>query len=228
MSDSCSEKIVSSQTAPHNNLEKTVRRYMSSHFQDTIPQYAQDAFEQANRFVERSQRDVILDNGCGTGESTYHLAKLFPDQTVIGIDKSGDRLGRSHSHGKPPENLLFLHCDCIPFWQLTKSANWEIKHQYFFYPNPWPKPGHLQRRWHAHPVFPVIMSLGKVITMRTNWKIYAQEFQMALNIHGVDRISLQELTIENAMTPFERKYSQSGHQLFEVSAGMHEEKLHQG
>ena len=217
MSDSNSDLIVSSQSSPHNNLEKVVRRYMNTRYQDTIPQYAKDAFEQANQFVEQCHHGVILDNGCGTAESSFHLAKQFPNAPVIGIDKSKDRLGRSHTHGKCPDNLHLVHCDCIPFWQLAHNADWDIQQQYFFYPNPWPKPGHLQRRWHAHPIFPVMLSLGGQLMMRTNWGIYAQEFQMALKIHGINKVILRELEIDDAITPFERKYSASGHQLFEVS-----------
>ena len=216
MGDNKSELIVSSQTSPHHNLEKVVRRYMNSNYQDTIPQYAQDAFEQANQFVAQCHQAVILDNGCGTAESSFHLAKLFPNASVIGIDKSKDRLKKSHSHGRQPSNLHLVHCDCVPFWQLAHNAGWNIQRQYFFYPNPWPKPSHLQRRWHAHPIFPVMLSLGGELIMRTNWEIYAQEFQIALQLHGKKNIKMRELVIDDALTPFERKYSNSGHQLFEV------------
>ncbi|MCQ2097316.1 MAG: methyltransferase domain-containing protein [Fibrobacter sp.] len=38
---------------------------------------------------------VILDSGCGTGESTLHLARKFPGVPVIGIDKSAMRLNKA-------------------------------------------------------------------------------------------------------------------------------------
>lgn len=38
---------------------------------------------------------VILDSGCGTGESTLHLACKFPGVPVIGIDKSAMRLNKA-------------------------------------------------------------------------------------------------------------------------------------
>ena len=38
---------------------------------------------------------VILDSGCGTGESTLHIARRFPNIPVIGIDKSGERLTKA-------------------------------------------------------------------------------------------------------------------------------------
>ncbi len=218
MSDKNSSLIVSSQTGPHQNLEKIVRRHAGSEYQDTIPQYAIDAFEKSQEFVLKQNKKVVLDSGCGTGESAYHLAKSHPDLTVIGLDKSKDRLDRSHTHGVMPENLMLIQCDCIHFWRLLSNAHWEISHQYLLYPNPWPKPGHLQRRWHAHPVFPDMMSLGGCLTMRTNWEVYAKEFVLALNILGKSNVSFDEFQVENAITAFERKYTLSGHKLFEVRA----------
>lgn len=43
-----------------------------------------------------STRPVILDSGCGTGRSTRHLATLYPDHWVIGVDRSFVRLTRNN------------------------------------------------------------------------------------------------------------------------------------
>lgn len=208
--------IVSSQTSPHKNLAKLVLKYQNSEFQDSIPMHAVNAFEIANQFV--SSRKVILDSGCGTGESSYRLAEKFPQHKVVGVDKSIERLQRSHANGDLPNNLLLLQSDCVHLWRLIKQASWNIERHYLFYPNPWPKPGHLQRRWHGHPIFPTMLSLGGVLTMRTNWKVYAQEFAQALEMVSANAVAVEELTldVETALTPFERKYKQSGHQLYEV------------
>jgi len=216
MSVTKSPLIVSSQTTPHKNLAKLVLKYQISEFQDSIPKHAVNAFQIANQFV--SSNEVILDSGCGTGESSYRLADKFPEYKVVGVDKSIDRLERSHAFGDQPENLIFVQCDCVHLWRLIKDANWNIDRQYLFYPNPWPKPGHLQRRWHGHPIFPTMIALGGVLTMRTNWKVYAQEFAQALDIASVGKVDVKqlELDVETAFTPFERKYIQSEHQLYEV------------
>ncbi len=216
MSVTKSPLIVSSQTAPNKNLAKLVQKYQNSEWQDSIPKQALNAFQMANEFV--SSNKVILDSGCGTGESSYHLAEKFPEYKVIGVDKSTERLQRSHVYGDRPVNLLFVQCDCVHLWGLIKEAMWNIERHYLFYLNPRPKPGHLQRRWHGHPVFPTIIALGGVLTMRTNWKVYAQEFMQALEISCSAEVMMNELVLEidNAFTPFERKYRQSGHQLYEV------------
>ncbi len=213
-----SSLIVSSQALPHKNLAKLVHKYQNSEFRDSIPKHAYDAFYNASEFVGSNK--IILDCGCGTGESSYRLALKYPDYKVIAVDKSIDRLQRSHTHGDRPANLLFLQCDCIHLWQLIHKAEWKLARHYLFYPNPWPKPGHLQRRWHGHHVFPVMLSLGGELTLRTNWEVYAREFLQALRMNTVGKVEMNELKLKanEAFTPFERKYIQSEHALFEVVA----------
>ncbi|MFK8026856.1 MAG: tRNA (guanosine(46)-N(7))-methyltransferase TrmB [Gammaproteobacteria bacterium] len=220
MSVAKSPLIVSSQTGPHKNLHKLVQRYQNSEYQDSIPKHAVNAFQIADDFV--SSHKVILDSGCGVGESSYRLAKNFPEYKVIAIDKSIERLRRGHVHGEQPANLLFVQCDCVPLWRLMHEAKWNVSRHYLFYPNPWPKPGHLQRRWHGHPIFPSMLSLGGVLTMRTNWQVYAEEFFQALKLSQIDEVEshLLNVPIESTYTPFERKYIQSHHTLYEVIANL--------
>jgi len=214
MSECKSPQIESSQVGPHKKLAKLVLKYQQSCMQDSIPKHAYDAFEIANQFVAGDA--VVLDSGCGTAESSYRLAQQFPDIKVIGIDKSIIRLQRSHMHGKQPENLLLLQADCVHMWRLIQQAQWKIQKHCLFYPNPWPKPGHLQRRWHGHPIFPTLVALGGVLIMRTNWKIYAQEFAQALTIILDRQLAIAALSLNDAVTPFERKYLHSKHSLYEV------------
>lgn len=220
MSESKSSLVVSSQTQPHKNLAKLVVKYQQTEMQDSIPKHAHDAFEIANQFVAGDS--VILDSGCGVGESSYRLAECYPDVKVLAMDKSALRLERSHGFGHRPENLLILQADCIHFWRLIHRAKWHIKRHYLFYPNPWPKPGHLQRRWHAHPVFPTLVKLGGVLIMRTNWLVYAQEFAQALALTTNDSYKVEQLVVENAFTPFERKYLSSQHELYQIQADLTE------
>lgn len=216
MSIAKSPLIISSQTSPHKNLAKLVLKYQNSEFQDSIPKHAVNAFQIANEFAASNQ--VILDSGCGTGESSHRLAQDFSEYNVIGIDKSIDRLQRGHAFGDLPANLLFVQCDCVHLWRLMSDANWNVARHYLFYPNPWPKPGHVQRRWHGHPIFPMMIALGGELTMRTNWKVYAQEFAHALEISGAGKVEVKQLELEvcTAFTSFEGKYIQSEHQLYEV------------
>ena len=102
------------------------------------------------------------------------------------------------------------------FCRLALATGWKLQRHYLFYPNPWPKPGQLKRRWHAHPVFPVMLALGGEIEMRSNWPVYAQEFARAASLVTGLEISAQPLTVDQPVSPFEKKYLSSGHPLYTV------------
>lgn len=218
--DSNSSLIDSGQQAPHKDLRMLVQKHIKYPYQNIIPDHARASFEKVHEQISQQAQPVILDSGCGTGESSYHLAQQYPQHWVIGIDKSQHRLDRSHAHGPLPDNLILIRDNLIYFWQLALAANLPVQNNYLFYPNPWPKPGQLQRRWHGHPIFPILMKLSPNICLRTNWRIYAEEFVLALELCMNKKIQVRKLTINTAITAFERKYKNSGHDLYEVNTNV--------
>jgi hypothetical protein len=118
------------------------------------------------------QAPLILDAGCGVGWSTLRLAERYPDHFVIGVDQSSDRISR----GKP------LHCrptpfSCAPIWSISgvcSRGRCSPGPPLRALSQPWPKIGHLARRWHGHAVFPDLLALGGVFECRSNWRIYIE------------------------------------------------------
>ena len=176
------------------------------------------AFEDLHPIVEAAGRPLVLDSGCGTGESTRILARAFPDHLVIGVDKSESRLGCLAAPHCPwrEGNAVWVRADLTTFWRLAVHAGLALDRHYLLYPNPWPKPGQLQRRWHAHPVVPDVLRLGGRLEMRTNWSVYADEFAFALSRLRDRVVEPAVFEVEEPLTPFERKYRDSGHVLYSV------------
>ena len=216
-----SRRVHSSQEGIHERLEEWVRRHAESPWRAPFHRPTVAVFERvaAWRRGQGMDRPLILDTGCGTGESTRRLAERHPDHLVLGIDQSAARLRRVGADaGFTMEGTVaWVRAELTTFWRLVREADWPISHQYLLYPNPWPKPGQVQRRWHGHPVFPTIVSLGGRLELRTNWRLYADEFHRALKILGQTPGSVASFDPgEEALTPFERKYSASGHDLWQV------------
>ena len=211
-----STPVISTQVYPHRNLRRQLLRYKYANYINSIPNYAQEEFSLVNSVVQQKGKKIILDSGCGTGESAFRLATQNPQKTVVAVDKSANRLQRSHVYGETPKNLIFMRCNLVHFWQMVYRAKWNIEAHYLFYPNPWPKPGHLKRRWHAHPIFPTLIKLGGVLAMRTNWKVYAEEFALALQLHMHAPVCVNKIYVNDPFTAFERKYMQSKHDLYQV------------
>ena len=214
-----SPQVVSTQRKAHPRLHEVVRRHLREPYRRTPSEAGRQAFASvATRLVAQP---FVLDGGCGTGASTFELARRFPDSLVIGVDKSAARLAvgtRKIAERDAPPNALLLRCDLVDFWQLAAAAQLRCAHQFLLYPNPWPKPEHLLRRWHAHPVLPAILALGGEIELRSNWRTYADEFAGALRVCG-RRVTCAKLAVVlSPLTPFEAKYSASGHALWRCRA----------
>lgn len=215
----CSSRVRSKQEGVHPHLIKTVSRHLEAPWLAPIHHASREAFEQVCLLLGRDQEmPMILDSGCGTGQSTRHLARLHPESLVIGIDRSAARLDHGVRMEMPFRDgrCIWVRAELASFWRLAFGAGWRPAHHYLLYPNPWPKPSHLSRRWHGHPVFPTLLRLGGEIELRCNWHIYAEEFAAAAaEITGIAS-ELDRIRGESPVSPFERKYLASGHELYRV------------
>ena len=158
---------------------------------------------------------LVLDAGCGTGASTLALARIHPDSLVLGVDQSQARLaaGARGAGGAAPDNALLLRADVVDIWLLLAREEIRLAHHYLLYPNPWPKPAQVMRRWPAHPAFPILLQLGGVLECRSNWLVYVDEFSAALQQLSGRAPWREALVPARPLTPFERKYRDSGHAL---------------
>lgn len=213
-----SRPVQSDQSAPHPRLADLALRHAQSPFRKPPAPYSRAAFE---RFLAAwdGRMPLLLDAGCGTGESTRRLALMHPHSLVVGVDQSAARLAR----GAPqttPANALLLRADVVDFWLLLAERRIALTRHYLLYPNPWPKPAQLTRRWHAHAVFPTVLALGGVLECRSNWRVYAEEFALAVRLASGREATLETVTPQDPLTPFERKYRDSGHALYRAAVDL--------
>ena len=207
-----SRPVQSDQAAPHPKLADLALRHAQSPFRKPPAPYSRAAFE---RFVAvwDGRMPLLLDAGCGTGASTRRLALLHPQSLVVGVDQSAARLAQGERQ-ETPANALLLRADVVDFWLLLAERRIALARHYLLYPNPWPKPAQLMRRWPAHAVFPTVLALGGVLECRSNWRIYAEEFVLAVRLASRREALLEAFAPDQPLTPFERKYRDSGHTLY--------------
>lgn len=217
-----SRTILSSQKLPHARLREVFERHRAHVYQRPISEHARRAFaETSDWLAARPGRPLLLDSGCGTGASTRALAARRPDANVIGVDQSADRLAREPGpdlDGAHADQVLLVRAPLEDYWRLLLAAGVRVDTHLLWYPNPWPKPEHLMRRWHAHPVFPTVLELGSALELRSNWSVYVDECALVLGWAGW-QVNVDELAADApAVTPFERKYRDSGHALWRCRA----------
>jgi tRNA G46 methylase TrmB len=208
----------SPQRAPHPRLREVVARHLAAPDRTPIPAHTRDAFERLAGDPRRPGRPLVFDSGCGTGLSTALIARARPDALVVGIDRSQQRLAR----GLPlewPANAMRLRAEAGALWRLAAAAGWRLDAHWLLHPNPAPKPAQLRRRWHAHPAFPALLALGGRLELRSNWRIYAEEFALALALAGVDA-AVEAAASAPIESPFERKYRAAGHPVWRVAADL--------
>jgi tRNA G46 methylase TrmB len=217
-----SRTVQSNQSGVHEQLQKVVAKHASTAFRKPVSAVNLEAFTTSIAIWKaHGDAPLILDAGCGVGLSTRKLAQAFPDSFVIGVDQSADRLGRDIRWAADlPENFITVRADLVDFWRLMLAERIYPQQHYLLYPNPWPKKSQLGRRWHGHAIFPVLVALGGRIECRSNWKTYIDEFASSLQqLSGiaVDTEAYDSAPAE-ALTPFEAKYSNSGHALWRCRA----------
>lgn len=217
MSFGDSKAIISNQDDINENLIDIVGKHLNTEFKKPISAHTQQAFDEVNTLVQAFKGPIILDSCCGVGQSSRIIAKQNPDALVIGVDKSDNRISRNVEDLWQVENYHLVRADLNDFYRLVVAAKWPVDKHFILYPNPWPKTKHVKRRWHGSPVFPYMIQVGKTIELRSNWRMYLQEFQVAMAIVKIDS-QLSELAEGEPLTPFEAKYQASGQQCWTLTA----------
>lgn len=209
-----SRAVHSNQGGPHPRLAALVARHLASPWRKPPAAHNDAALAKLAARCAADPRPLVLDSFCGTGASTRALAARHPDCLVVGIDKSAARLAK---HGPAGDDYLLLRADCEAVWQALAAAGTRLAAHYLLYPNPWPKAAQLQRRVHGHPAFALLLALGGDLELRSNWRLYAEEFGIALHLAGI-RSAISTVPSGAPLTLFEAKYRASGHGLWRCRA----------
>ncbi len=224
-----SNSVTSPQDGPHKDLEKSISKHLATTYKRPIQDHTKKSFERVmNQLEAIGNSSIILDSACGVGMSTFKLAVQNPSATVIGIDKSQDRILKSdwysvnveRSSGVKPTNSIIERADVIDFWRLAVDANLKIEKHFILYPNPWPKTNGFNKRWQGHPIFPVLCDVCDSIELRSNWKLYLEEFNAAYGLVKNKMGLVSEIATNGEyLTAFEKKFAESDQKLWKLTIG---------
>lgn len=86
-----------------------------------------------------NKNEVVLELGCGRGEYTLELARIFPEKNFIGIDRKADRLwvGATKATNEKLTNAYFIHTDIESIDQMFSKE--EISEIWITFPDPYLK-----------------------------------------------------------------------------------------
>ncbi len=219
MTKEVSKTVTTNQNGIHDDLKLIVSK-QSLIYQRPIADFSIEIFNDIQEITKGKK--IIFDFGCGVGESTYKLALRNPEYFVVGIDKSISRLDRKNRFKQEiVENMLLVRGELLDLiyliYKAYKSQDMQIHVLYFFYPNPWPKKIHVKRRFHGNPIAPFIYSIDVPIILRSNWKLYLEEFSFVSALYKRQSQKIKTLEVIDALTPFERKYTDSAQEVYELT-----------
>ena len=118
-----SRLVTTNQIAQHKNLLSLVKKHLEYDYLKPIVKHNLKAFKTLKSFLKDFTLPPILDSGCGTGESCYWLSQKYPQNPIVGVDKSQYRLSKPKFNS---DQILFLRADLEDFWRLC------LKHNIYF------------------------------------------------------------------------------------------------
>ncbi|OKL41393.1 tRNA (guanosine(46)-N7)-methyltransferase TrmB [Pontibacter flavimaris] len=164
---------------------------------------------------------IVLEVGCGRGEYTVGMARLFPEKNFIGSDIKGARLwkGSTLAEEEELENVTFLRTFIE---NITENfAENEVDEIWITFPDPRPRDRDIKRRLTSPrflDLYEHIVKPGGIIHLKTdNGPLYdytlevLQERQVKSLIHTSDLYNsdLQEHTM-GIHTTYEKRYLAEG------------------
>lgn len=183
-----------------------------------IPDEAADALEfEVDRWFGRSA-PLVIEIGSGIGESTAALAARRPDHNVLafevwrpGVAQTFQRLEKAGV-----TNVRMMSIDAV--WSMEHLfASDSVDEVWTFFPDPWPKHRHHQRRL-VTPAFARVVASrlapGALWRLATDWPAYAG--QMAAVLAGEELLEdvhdgPAPRWDDRPVTRFERRGLRAGH-----------------
>ena len=166
---------------------------------------------------------VVLEIGCGMGETTAAIAAANPAVNYLGIEVYeagvGALLARIDAGGLA--NLRVIQHDAVPVLErMIRPQSLAAIH--VFFPDPWPKKRHHKRRLIQPPFVALAASRlapGGLLHCATDWPEYADQMLEVLSANPLLTNSVQgfaQRPAERPVTKFERRGLALGHPVHDL------------
>lgn len=175
-----------------------------------------------NRLYFRNQNPLVLELGCGRGEYTLGLARLFPDKNLVGVDIKGSRIwnGSQKALLENLENVAFLRIQIQQLGQFFCPQ--EVDEIWITFPDPRPRDRDERRRL-THPrfldIYRTILKPGGWVHLKTdNRGLYHYTREVLEAMSGVGNLQHTEDLYDSALlhdhhglrTTYEKRFLEEG------------------
>lgn len=168
-----------------------------------------------------NENPLILEIGCGRGEYTVGMARLFPEKNFLGLDIKGARIwkGSTLAQEEDLHNVAFLRT-FIENLEENFAAG-EVDEIWVTFPDPRPKDRDIKRRLTSPrflDLYAKILKPGGIVHLKTdNQMLFDYTLEVLqergskelLCTHNLYRSDLQEHTM-GIYTTYEKRYLEEG------------------
>jgi tRNA (guanine-N7-)-methyltransferase len=169
----------------------------------------------------QNDNPLVLEIGCGRGEYTVGMARLYPEKNFVGLDIKGARIwkGSTMAHEEGLDNVAFLRT----FIENLEDnfAEGEVDEIWVTFPDPRPKDRDIKRRLTSPRflgLYNKILKPGGIVHLKTDSQML---FDYTLEVlqerspkdllfsHDLYKSDLQEHTM-GIYTTYEKRYLEEG------------------
>lgn len=166
---------------------------------------------------------VILEIGCGMGETTTRIALAAPQTNFLGIEVHAPGVGALLKLVDDADlnNVRVIRHDAVEVVQ-DMIAPESLSGIHIFFPDPWPKARHHKRRLIQAPFVSLLASRlipGGYLHCATDWEDYAQEILLVLSAEPLLANTAESFVPRPAyrpLTKFEHRGLKLGHAVRDV------------
>jgi tRNA (guanine-N7-)-methyltransferase len=172
-------------------------------------------------YFELPDLPLDIEIGAGVGWFALDYCQKNPDRFLVAIEKTiekFEKFERAFENKNSPENLLPVHAHAIN-WITHLIPLKSVSNYFILYPNPYPKEGQANKRFHRMPFMARVLETMKKdgeITFATNVESLADEIidycerVWGLTLKEEKKLTKKDLKAWTPRTPFEKKYLERG------------------
>jgi tRNA (guanine-N7-)-methyltransferase len=166
---------------------------------------------------------MVLEIGCGMGETTAHIAHALPGVDFIGVEVHGPGVGSllKRIDALALRNLRIIQHDAVEVIAAMIGMA-SLAGIHIFFPDPWPKKRHHKRRLlQAGFVHELALRLdaGGYLHVATDWEDYAREILETLSAEPLMANTATDFAARPAYRPvtkFELRGTRLGHGVWDL------------
>jgi tRNA (guanine-N7-)-methyltransferase len=219
--DTGGSRSIRSYVLRQGRMSVAQKRALDTHAAEFLVSYTEVPLNSAVVFGRNAP--LILEIGCGMGETTIQIASCHPETDYLGVEVHAPGVGSllKQARERGLTNLRILKHDAVEVVRHMLPQE-SLNGVHIFFPDPWPKKRHHKRRL-IQPAFVRLLASrlvpGGYLHLATDWQEYAEQMLAVLHEEVLLENTAQGFSVRPAyrpLTKFEVRGIKLGHGVWDL------------